>query len=135
MTLSPPTDGAIIFFWFASIVMGVVALVSVFVIETVIFYMMGWGGLAGSLLLSVVVNTLSVIMTWIPSFLEILVRGGPTLELRPWVLLFLLSTFVESVLCHVIVKDVREVLKGCLIANLSSYLFLYALSVAYLMIT
>jgi hypothetical protein len=120
ITLSFPSDGGIITIYFITAIGGVVAFVVVVLFEAVIFYLLKWASLMGCLLLSLAVNLASTVLCWLPAFFGLMLLE----DLSSWFLLFILSTIIEGSLCFFLVKRVREAIKGCLIANALSYLFL-----------
>lgn len=124
MILSPPIDGAIITVYFLSAIGGALAFVVIVLLEAGIFYLLGWAGKLGSLLLSFLANLLSTALGWIPAALGLVSLDAMQESIVPWVVLFVLSMLIEAFVYIFQVKRVGEVLVGSAIANIASYLVL-----------
>jgi len=126
MVLSLPIDGVIIPVFLLSAIGGILAFVVIVLLEAVVFYLLGWAGKLGSLLLSFLANLLSTALGWIPAAFGLVSFDAMQESIVPWVVLFVLSTMIEATVYVFQVKRIGEVLVGSAIANIASYLLLIA---------
>lgn len=124
MILSHSTDSVVVFVFFASVIGGTLAFVFIVLLEAAVFYLLAWAGKLGSILLSFVVNLVSVVLGWIPAAVGSMSLDSLKESVLPWIMLCVLSTMIEGVLCIVQVKRVRKAFEGAMIANVVSYLLL-----------